>query len=307
MCTPSLMSLSSSPFLLVLQGFSIAFTIIVSFILRRTLAGHSLRIGKLGFRPLSLLQVRVTGVLFDDSYHYTFEASSISLHFHLPTPTLPRWLSFKVESVLYTSETAHISADSISILIWVFPQLFKQTAGPLSNVEFDGLRIRIPQSRRTPYFIKRLRENIVGAILGGDIYRLDDLGTTIQFCGLTEKYTQDDTPCRTPDDESSDTDTFVDESVGTSDGTLNLKPSVHTNDPLTSMDSSQDEIRISAYVRGLHLCNNEGRIYTFGSIDAQLRRNWCAQRGTFVMIAKECRWVRVHWGYQREKVIPWWL
>ena len=43
------------------------------------------------------------------------------------------------------------------------------------------------------------------------------------------------------------------------------------------------------------------------AVDAQLRRNWTANRGTFVMIAKESRWVKVPWKYEMDVAPSFWM
>ncbi len=296
----------------VLFLISICFIAVASYVSRRRLAGHFLSIRRISLLSLTLHDVRYEGILYGGSYHFVFNASSIAIRFHRPTLILPRWLSFTAHSILYRSENADMSAGTLSVIFWIFPQLFKQTAGPWTNVELDDLRLKVRHSSRTPYVIKRLRENLVGAIVGGDIYRLDDFGTTIHSCGLTEKYEKDDgdyasQPITDCNGKFPDADGNNDDCIGTPDGGFNTISSPVLKRPMDCMNSDQDEVRVSAFARGLHLCNNEGRIYTFGAVDAQLRRNWTFERGTFVMIAKESRWIRVHWGYQRQKVIPFWM
>lgn len=296
-----------------LQVLSVVVFAILSFFLRRRLAGHCLSIDRISPFSLALHNVQYKGKLYSGTYHFKLICSKAHIRLHWPTPILPHWLTFTADTIFYQSDTADISVENLFVTFWVFPQLFKQTAGPWTNVELDGLRIRVRQSQHTPYFIKRLRENLVGAIIGGVIFRLDDFGTTLQFCGLTERYSDQEgegEACRAiPDHQGkfSDADGNADDCIGTLDGEFNMKPCHRVKTPLSCMNPDQDEVRVSAFARGVHLCNNEGRIYTFGAVDAQLRRNWTAQRGTFVMIAKESRWIRVHWNYQRERVIPWWM
>lgn len=58
--------------------------------------------------------------------------------------------------------------------------------------------------------------------------------------------------------------------------------------------SSVDESRLSASFEGWHIFNWQKRMYTFGRIDAQLRRSWVDIRDTkLVIIATESRWTKM--------------
>ncbi|KAI0789412.1 hypothetical protein C8Q75DRAFT_718348 [Abortiporus biennis] len=255
----------------VLQVFFLICLALGSYLLRRTLSNHTLTIGRISLFHLAIHDIKYQGILHKGTYPFTFTSKSIHLKFHFPTPSLPRWITFTSKSIFYQSSTSDISCSNLSVTCWIFPKLFRHTAGPWTNCEIDGLCIRIKKSKETPYFIRKLRENLVGAIVKGDIYRVDDFGTKIQFCGMSERVE--------PEDQEEKEDT-------------------------SSLKRSQDdEMRISAFALGVQLYNKEGRIYSFGSVDAQLRRNWVEERGTFVMIAKECRWISVHWLHERVKTI----
>ncbi|KAK7680527.1 hypothetical protein QCA50_016308 [Cerrena zonata] len=191
------------------------------------------------------------------------------------------------EGVIYTSETGDVSVDRSSVTLWIFPVLFKQTAGPWVNINMEGVKIRIPNGKSTPHFVKQLRKNLVGTLVCGEIYRVDDFGTKIIFAGLTDR------------DAGAGNDNQHDGNKRHQE----TSSDIHTS----SRSQTKDELRISSFLRGLHLHNTEGRIYTFGEVDAQLRRNWTENRGSFVMVAKESRWLRVHWPYQRLKTIPTWV
>ncbi|OBZ69331.1 hypothetical protein A0H81_10866 [Grifola frondosa] len=67
-----------------------------------------------------------------------------------------------------------------------------------------------------------------------------------------------------------------------------------------------DEIGFSILVRQLHINNMEAHIYTFGRADAQLRRNWSTNQGSFVMVSEQNCWTHVHRPYQRERPLGWW-
>ncbi|KAI0073726.1 hypothetical protein K474DRAFT_1677709 [Panus rudis PR-1116 ss-1] len=276
------------------QGLWLWLICLASLILRREVSGHRLTIGRTSLRKLTIHDVRCTGKLYEGKYRFDFKTGTVRIQFHLPHRTLPRWLIFTSENILYTSETCDVSASKLSITCWIFPMLFRQTFGQWANVEIDDGRVRVHNGNSTPYFVKRLRQNVVGAVMTGDIYRVDDFKTKISFSGLTEGNV-----------EEKDQDFSDNASPSLPNGKLHDQNGHNAPQPYLSKD--QDELCITALARGLHLHNHEGRIYTFGAVDAQFRRNWTADRGSFVMIAKENRWVHGPWPYQREKVTPWWL
>ncbi|KAI0694422.1 hypothetical protein BC835DRAFT_1221759, partial [Cytidiella melzeri] len=210
--------------------------------------------------------VHYVGVLNDD-VHFDFACARISLKFHFPTTPNPRWLTIEVDDVLYKSGTCDILLASLLVTCWFFPRLFRQTAGPWANVEIHDFRIRIMSSDAIPSYIQMLRANLVEAVLAGEIPRVDDCSTSVRFTGLSEK------------DEGARTKAFL--------------------------SKEQDEMRINVSVEGLHVNNRQGRFYSFASIDAQLRRNWSANRGSFVMIATEGRWVKIPWEYEMVAPTSW--
>jgi hypothetical protein len=64
-------------------------------------------------------------------------------------------------------------------------------------------------------------------------------------------------------------------------------------------DKGVEEVRISVSGTQCHIVTAERRYYTFPDVVAQLRRNWVRDNGTFVMIAKNSKWSRIHSPYQR--------
>lgn len=167
------------------------------------------------------------------------------------------------------------------------------------NVESEDLRIRVKKSTETPYFVHLLRQNVISAVLTGDIYRVDDFGTKIQFSGITERPVAPEEKGDDGDEEGyqngcteSSLGCETSDSIGTSCGGFKEAPRRYTV-PKTELHPEQDELRISAFVRGLHLSNHEGRSYNFEGIDSQFRRNWVSERGSFVTVAKGCRWTQV--------------
>ncbi|KAI0732419.1 hypothetical protein C8Q72DRAFT_874338 [Fomitopsis betulina] len=255
--------------------------VLVSWLLNRPLGGHHLQIGRSSVQGLSAYDVRYTGALYDEKYTYTFTAPCISIRFCRPTSAYPCWLVFTAHDLLYKSTTCDASLTRLDATFWVFPYLFKCTAGPWISTEIDGLRIRVHNSNDTPYWVQRLRQNLMRALLNGDIYRLDDVKATVQFAGVSQPHV----PHRREADGSS--------------------PADHIDPPPPFLNREVDELRTTISVSQLHLHNPDARIYTFRTINAQLRRDWDSNRGSFVLVAEEGRWIRVHRPYQREWSLEW--
>ena len=67
--------------------------------------------------------------------------------------------------------------------------------------------------------------------------------------------------------------------------------------PLRTTDA--DELRFNLVARALHVADGTGRVYAFGAVESQLRRDWTADRGSFTLVAEDCRWVRVPFAFER--------
>ncbi|KAI0776332.1 hypothetical protein BD413DRAFT_709071 [Trametes elegans] len=302
-----------------------------SYILNRPLGGQRLRIGH--FSLSAAKDIRYEGALYNKSYSFTFTASSISWRFQVPQRDDPRWLTLAVYSIFYTSSTGDISTEKIETIIWFYPMLFRFTAGPWANVTLDGLRIKVQKSTATPYWVQKLRENLVGTFLTGEFLRADVFRTTVRFAGLSER--QEDKPDGytdpkaklAPERSDSDADADADDSdeelcgccsAPSRSGSNGYASYAHQEeaDALASADEyktgpltvwDDDEVRFNAVARGVQISNTHGRIYTFERIDSQLRRNWSADRGSFAMVAEGCRWVRVHFPFERVAARTWYM
>ena len=125
--------------------------VFASWLVGRPLGGHYLKIGRSSFRQLSLYDVHYTGALYDKKYTYTFTTPCISIRFHKPTPAYPCWFVCTAHELFYKSTTCDTSLTRLDAMLWVFPYLFKRTAGPWISAELDGLRIRVHHSNETPF------------------------------------------------------------------------------------------------------------------------------------------------------------
>ncbi|KAH9884640.1 hypothetical protein C8Q73DRAFT_351781 [Cubamyces lactineus] len=293
-----------------------------SYILNRPLGGQRLRIKRLS--PSAAYAIRYGGALYNKSYSFTYTASSITWQLHLPRRDDPRWLTLTVNDVLYTSSTGDISTSKLEIIVWFFPVLFRFTSGPWAHVTIDGLRIKVHKSTATPYWIQQLRENIVGTFLTGEFLRADVFRTAIRFAGFSEH--EKDKPAAYTDpkaklDPEEPMSSDEDEQCGCCSPASRTKSNGYARythqeeaDALARADENKtgplrsaddDELRFSVVARGVHINNKEGRIYTFGRIDSQMRRNWAEDRGSFAMVAEECRWVHVHFPFERVAPRAW--
>lgn len=312
---------------LVLDIVFLAGAAILSLFLRRQVAKHDLSIGRIAPLDLAIYDVHYAGTLYKGTYHFAFQASCIRLQFHWPRRPNPKWLTFTVKDILYKSSTADLSTSRLCAEAWFFPKLFRQTSGPWFNVEIDDFRIRVFGSDATPYFVKRLRENLVGAVLDGEVLQCDDFGSSVRFAGITEAAVEcewdpdgDGTNEHTesgreniPRDGSYATRVSHGSAKGATDDSLadeqgnakTIRNPAKAAHPMPSLDREQDEVRMSAFARGLALLN-EGRVYRFEGVDAQLRRNWTANRGSFVMIARGCRYVKVPFVYEMQRMPSFW-
>ncbi|KAI0328463.1 hypothetical protein GY45DRAFT_1326336 [Cubamyces sp. BRFM 1775] len=295
-----------------------------SYILDRPLGGQRLRIRRLSASGAH--GIRYEGALYNKSYAFTYTASSITWRLHLPRRDDPRWLTVTVNDVLYISSTGDISTSKLETILWFFPVLFRFTSGPWANVTIDGLRIRVHKSTATPYWIQRLRENLVGTFLTGEFLRADVFRTAIRFAGFSEHeenkpaaYTDPkaklspEEPIASDEDEPCGCCSPASRTNSKSNGYTTYTHQeeadalAHADEnktgPLRAIDD--DELRFSVIARGVHINNMEGRMYTFGRIDSQMRRNWAKDRGSFAMVAEECRWVHVHFPFERVAPRAW--
>ncbi|KAI0690720.1 hypothetical protein C8T65DRAFT_699918 [Cerioporus squamosus] len=293
--------------------------IFISYIVNRPIQGHKLSIGRLFFSGAHDIKYQAT--IASATYTFTFTTASLTWRLHLPRATDPRWCTITCDSIFYTSTTGDVSTERLETVLWFFPVFFRYTAGPWVNITLDGLRIRVRRSTETPYFIQKLRENLVGTFLTGEILRADVFRTTFRFAGLSERPelkpegytrpkdmlhaeepsedTEDGESVRTSDDDgyASAGDSEEVERCDGEDEEQGKEDRKYRTQPLTPYHD--DEMAFNVLARTLHINNHEGRIYTFGRIDSQIRRDWTRDRGSLVLVAEECRWVHVHFPFER--------
>ncbi|KAI0707615.1 hypothetical protein C8Q76DRAFT_859880 [Earliella scabrosa] len=324
-----------------------SFFALLSYLFDTPVRGSRLTIGRLAFSAAH--DIHYEAIVGNKTYTFAFNASSLTWRFHLPRAPNPRWATITCNSIYYTSTTGEISTARIEVILWFFPVLFRQTSGPWVNVTLDDLRIKVYHSSATPYFVQRLRENLVGTMLTGEVLRADVFRTSMRMSGLTERprdkptgFTQpgdklyagepaaerhgdrgEDEPNEVEEGDDTDNTDYTEDTDDTDDGCESDSDAVeedegapygHTNelsfeseDPTKPLRRhNDDELCFSVLARQLHIHNTEGRIYTFGSIDSQIRRDWTQNRGSLAMVAEECRWVHVHFPFERVAPRSWW-
>ena len=293
------MDVPQSPLPLAYSILVSAFYALLSYLLNRPFHGHKLSIGRLTLSGAH--NIKYSATVDYATYTYTFTAASLSWRFHLPRASDPCWCTITCASIFYASSTGDISTTCLEVVLWFFPVLFRHTAGPWANVNIDGLRVRVFRSTETPYFIQRLRENLVGTLLTGEVLRADVFRTTFRFAGLSERpedkpvaYPKSDEGLGTSDDEDTSDSEYQEADDEEEEENEDSK---YRTKPLKPYD--EDEMSFAVLTRGLHINNREGRIYTFGRIDSQIRRDWVRDRGSLALVAEECRWVRVHFPFER--------
>lgn len=195
--------------------------------------------------------------LSEVSYFYqsylSISFSRVEFALHLPSHVKPRWATLTAHNCHYKDPECEASLRELDVTFWFFPLLFRFSAGPLLAVELDDFRVRIFNSKSTPTWIERLRRSILATILQGETIRLDVLKIKVVF----------------------------------SHSSPNPNPG---NDSIRLADEHETRVSLSSehwHIRGL-----SGRLYTFGKLEVQLRRCWVGDRGSFVLIAEECQWVK---------------
>ncbi|KAF8167577.1 hypothetical protein B0H34DRAFT_645288 [Crassisporium funariophilum] len=214
--------------------------------------GHTIRIGRIGFFSVHNLS-------------YSSKTSNISVKYigfslHLPRPTDPYWATISLNGYEYEDHSCHVTLNSTLAKLWFFPVLFRYSSGPWVAATLDGFKIRVFASTDTPWWMEKIRTNVIETILNGDTIRLHDLKTRIFFSALT----------------------------ASKDGYQG-----EVEKPGLAKDEAQDELRLKCYASQWHIFNQKYRIYTFGNLEADLRRSWVEDRGSFVVIATDTRWTKL--------------
>lgn len=217
---------------------------------------HKIRIRRVGLRSISLGDLSYTQI----SSGTVVKLAKFTFHPHFPLPSAPYWGICVAHDFEYKDANCHVSISELQTKLWFFPVVFRFTAGTWATARLDDFRVRVFASTQTPRYIQKMRENVVGAVLKGEVLRLDEFKTELKLGGVSKFF-------------------VIDEAA---------------EDP-NSPAGDSDEIKVTASGSQYHvLIKEKGRYYTFGHVVAQLRRNWAQGTGSFSMVAEESRWTRVH-------------
>lgn len=202
--------------------------------------------------------------LYDITYSSqkrSFSIKQIGVKLHRPRRDSPYWAIIAIDGLEYTDKKCQVSLQRCETKLWILPVLFRFTAGPWIAVTLRGFTVFVNSSRDNPWWVEGLRRNLLSTILNGETIRLNHSDTKVYLSSLTKSMGG-----------------YSDE-VETS--------GLHEDEP-------PEELRVRSSLSQWHILSAwNSRMYTFDDLEAELRRSWVADRGSFVMIAKGCRWTKV--------------
>lgn len=288
--------------------------------------GHQLYVRRVGFLTLY-------GVHYSYKRDFSATAKRVAFRFRLPRPSDPRWGVFETDYYDQADSLCRASIEHVRIDLWLFPVSFRFTAGPLCTVRLDGFCIRVYSSQKYPDWIAKLRRNLVGTILQGQLLRVDDFLSSFEALPRiledddvleeqldeldfkSKHYTDGDWDKmgkvqrdvsdpehlrRTPtgnghrvEDGQPESKYFKPEALSRNFDNPHSALGLDVKD-IRLPPAERDELRISAGVRRYLARNWQNRLYSFGAIDAQWRRSWVEERGSFNMIVVDAKWTKQH-------------
>lgn len=190
----------------------------------------------------------------------TISIDKISITLHFPRRQAPYWAIITSEKYEYEDGLCHASLDRLQAKLWFCPAHFRFSAGPWIETTLDGFVVDVHTSRNAPWWINALRTNLITTILNGQTILLHTINTKLYFGTITEAQNGHD----------GDVD----------------KPGL--NDRVAN-----NELRVRCSISQWNIATSYGRMYSFGTLTAELRRSCVEHRGTFVMIAEQCRWIKL--------------
>ena len=241
---------------------SLASSLFIFFaLLYSRITDHRISVQRIGAEYFGLSFIQISFMRISTGSEFACSKAILSLH--LPRSSAPYFGLFTACDLEYKDTDCHISVSKLCTKLWFFPLFFRFTSGSWISAELDDFRIRIFSSSHTPYYVKLMRRNLIGALTKGEVLRLDGFRVEFKLGGLFKV---------TPREDDADKE---------------------------AKTTTQEEFRMTALGEQCHIVNQERRYYTFPNVVAQLRRDWVQGNGSFTMIAKESRWTRVHHPYKR--------
>uniref|UniRef100_A0A0W0G8B0 Uncharacterized protein n=1 Tax=Moniliophthora roreri TaxID=221103 RepID=A0A0W0G8B0_MONRR len=238
--------------------------------------------GRIRIRGIHLKLYPLTITLSSPSYTRRDAALSLSLSsfyitFHVPRRDNPRWATVSLHQCSLKDKKHYVTIHRIHVTLWLFPSLsgYPPARRTIAFVELHDFRIQVYSSKNTPRWVEQLRRDLLYTMLNEDTRRLDNADLKLEL------RTARSASFRFDGDSNSDVDGEAPRSTG------------HIAEPSSSGELN-DEAKVTFFADHWHTYNHiNSRLYEFGRIDAQLRRSWAGEEGTFVLVSQECRWTRV--------------
>ncbi|EEB94253.1 hypothetical protein MPER_06960, partial [Moniliophthora perniciosa FA553] len=241
--------------------------------------------GKIHIRGIHLKLYPLTITLSSPSYtrrNATLSLSLSSFHitFHVPRRDNPRWATVSLHQCSLKDKKHYVTIDRIDVALWLFPSLsgYPPARRTIVFAELHDFRIQVYSSKDTPKWIEQLRRSLLYTVLNEDIRRLDNADLKLEMhTARSASFKSDD-----------DSDLDVDDEAPRSDEHVRI-----STEPSSSGELN-DEAKVTFFADHWHSYNHiNSRLYEFGRLDAQLRRSWVDEEGTFVLVSQQCRWTRV--------------
>jgi hypothetical protein len=224
------------------------------------ISGHVLKVDSI--RPFTLSYARYIHKARDKLY--SISASSPVLKLHIPRPRDPHWAKLTIQNYQYRDGRCAVSIANIHITFWFFPVLFGFTGGPLLKLRFDDFRIHIYNSRLTPQWLRKARDNIVYTVLNEESLCINQIKfrTSLEdLMGLEPNKTRYGAPRENLDEES--------------------------------RQQLVDQIKIYGQAERWNIRNDlNNRMYSF-NFEMEHRKAIMEDQATFKMIIRESTWVKL--------------
>ncbi|EPQ60033.1 hypothetical protein GLOTRDRAFT_134798 [Gloeophyllum trabeum ATCC 11539] len=265
---------------LLFAALSCVVSLFFSLLLTRTLAGRTLRVSRIRLHLRPSLSIHVDGFYYSHrtsiprpdlklpNQPFTLKAAQVVLRFRVPRPSYPAWATLTIKDIFHASPQASASVERALLTLWLFPYAFRFTAGTYVNVQLDDFRVRVFDSESTPRWVEILRRNLIMTMLKGETLRLDDFKTSVRF-GVPDRW---------------------------------QSPESKQRQEVDGM-SGEQEMMVTVMGEKYHTKNWQGRIYALGKVDMQWRTSLSSDRGRFVMVMEEARWIKVRETYELETPI----
>ncbi|KAF8203964.1 hypothetical protein BJ912DRAFT_1090964 [Pholiota molesta] len=253
--------------------------------------GHRLRIRRISIRCLQNISY--------SSQKRSLDIKSIRVTFHWPRRLSPFWAIVTADDFNYADEECDVALKRLEAKFWIFPVFFRFTAGPWIDTTLDGLKIHVRSSNTTPWWITDIRNNLLSTVLIGETIRLHNLTTKIYLGSSPAQLPINDSDIE--DEEPNEEEPNEEEPNEDSEES---NEEDKTEDPPIEEGTNSNELRARGAASQWQMVSPwNSRIYSFDHLEAELRRSWTEESGSFSMIAMNSRWIKVP-AYSRMDVYP---